>query len=174
VGPTTARIAKVVGPLIIEPGAGNVCSQQPRRFPRSLFRSSPKTPIANGPHPSAETGQPERGRPGFARDPGADSPGYGNLARYAGSPDSLELRDGVRSRKAESAPHPFVLSPSSFHILSGQRRVSSRDSPVSRRLLRLARIAGHPVDVDSISFESALSISWIRVSLTASPFCSSS
>ena len=38
----------------------------------------------------------------------------------------------------------------------------------------VARIAGHPVDVDPMSFESGLSISWINVSLTDSTSGSSS
>jgi hypothetical protein len=34
------------------------------------------------------------------------------------------------------------------------------------KLLRLARISGHPLDTASINFEPVLSISWITVSLT--------
>src|SRR5215471_5903341 len=41
--------------------------------------------------------------------------------------------------------------------------------PVSRRLLRLERIDGQPVDTALRSLESCLSIEWTTVSLTESP-----
>src|ERR1700685_2258152 len=36
---------------------------------------------------------------------------------------------------------------------SGQRRVASSDSPVSSRLLRLARIGGQPADTAAMNFD---------------------
>ena len=41
----------------------------------------------------------------------------------------------------------------------GHSRVSSNDSPVSSKLLRLARICGHPLDTASMNLEPSFSIS---------------
>jgi hypothetical protein len=46
-----------------------------------------------------------------------------------------------------------------LHASRGHSRVSSSDSPVSKRLLRLARICGHPVETASMNFEPSFSIS---------------
>jgi hypothetical protein len=54
-------------------------------------------------------------------------------------------------------------------MLFGQWRDSSNGSPVSRRLLRLERIIGHPVETAWMSFEPATSISWMSVNFTEVP-----
>ena len=54
---------------------------------------------------------------------------------------------------ADWLPHPFDIPPSG--------------SPVSRRLLRLARIFGQPPETASIIFDFGWSISWMTVSFTA-------
>src|SRR6266480_1898139 len=46
-----------------------------------------------------------------------------------------------------------------LHASRGHSRVSSNDSPVSKRLLRLARMCGHPFETASINFEPSFSIS---------------
>lgn len=70
----------------------------------------------------------------------------------------------------------FIVRPDDSNVQSRlrQRRVASSGWPVSRRLLRLARIAGQPFETISINLEPGLSISWIRVSFTMSPCGSSS
>src|SRR5262245_37834312 len=60
-----------------------------------------------------------------------------------------------------------------IYMSSGQRRVASSGAPVSRRLFRLARICGQPVDTAAMNFESGAPISCTTVSLTVSP-CGSS
>ena len=87
----------------------------------------------------------------------------------------LPLRDDGRPRNADRGPLRAVVRTQSLaetvHIPSGHLRVPSSDSPVSSRLLRLARIIGHPPETALMSFESVLSISCVTVSLTESPFC---
>ena len=46
-----------------------------------------------------------------------------------------------------------------LHASRTHSRVSSRDSPVSKRLLRLARMCGQPLDTAWMNFEPSLSIS---------------
>src|SRR5277367_680238 len=60
------------------------------------------------------------------------------------------------------------------HNFFGQLRVASSDSPVSNKLLRLARILGHPPDTASMSFDRSQSISCVIVSLIESITGSSS
>jgi hypothetical protein len=45
-------------------------------------------------------------------------------------------------------------------MLALSRKRNPNSPPVSRRLLRLARMCGHPLDTDWMNFESRLSISW--------------
>jgi hypothetical protein len=87
---------------------------------------------------------------------------------------SSRLRPNTKSRQwSQRRLLPgFDLAP--IQTPFGQRRVSTSDSPVSSRLLRLARIIGQPFDVASMNFEPGFSISWMTVSLTVSPCCSSS
>src|SRR3954454_18269877 len=90
------------------------------------------------------------------------------------SQDSLIASDLGEPTSAIVHP-PFLITVSlSTPIPFGHRRLSSSDSPVSRRLLRLARIIGHPLDTPSISFDSDFAISWTIVSLTDSLIFSSS
>src|SRR5580704_5944621 len=63
----------------------------------------------------------------------------------------------------------YSVSP---HIPSGHLRVSTSDSPVSSRLLRLDRMWGQPLETASMSFDLGWSLSWMTVSLTDSPWCS--
>ena len=56
-------------------------------------------------------------------------------------------------RSSTSRRHYACRPPTPPHIPSGQRRVSSSDSPVSSRLFRLARIIGQPPETASMSFE---------------------
>jgi hypothetical protein len=48
-------------------------------------------------------------------------------------------------------------------------RVSTSDSPVSSRLLRLARISGQPYETISMNREPGFPLSWMIVSLTDLP-----
>ena len=58
--------------------------------------------------------------------------------------------------------------------LGYQVRVSSSDSPVSSRLLRLERMVGQPLETAWMNFDCPRSISWSTVSFTVSPLGSSS
>src|SRR4030095_16531881 len=76
-------------------------------------------------------------------------------------------------------PHPMRLvfrehNGGEHHNPFGQWRVSASDSPVSSRLLRLARMCGQSLDTASINFDSGLSISGITVRFTDLPSCSCS
>jgi hypothetical protein len=66
------------------------------------------------------------------------------------------------SGSAKSGLCPLFCSASGegLHMFFGQMRLASRDSPVSSRLLRLARIIGQPFETTWIVFDSGFSISW--------------
>src|SRR5579863_2272701 len=100
-------------------------------------------------------------------------------SRISQSQQALHYRiDGqiVRIKYRKTAPEvrrTWRLAGETGQRSFGHSRVISSDSPVSSRLLRLERMAGHPLATASINFERGLSISWTIVSLTA-PFAGSS
>jgi hypothetical protein len=74
-----------------------------------------------------------------------------NLSPSVGPKPRLRWAAGSQSLEIIGSDH--------LHASRGHSRVSSSDSPVSRRLLRLARICGHPLDTAWMNFEPSLSIS---------------
>jgi hypothetical protein len=80
-----------------------------------------------------------------------------------GQADALHSAPGVDRSLRPNAGHvlksPWDLRINHLQASRGHSRVSSSDSPVSKRLLRLARICGHPVETASMNFEPSFS-SW--------------
>ena len=68
----------------------------------------------------------------------------------------LPNSDVCRCRSRQGGERPHARWHQSFLI---QRRVASSDSPVSRRLFRLARMCGQPFETASIIFDPGVSIS---------------
>src|SRR5437762_11322041 len=80
--------------------------------------------------------------------------------RFSNSNFSPSVAPGTSGQRWAEGLNPFgILRTDHLHASRGHSRVSSRDSPVSNRLLRLARMCGQPVDTASMNFEPSLSIS---------------
>jgi len=97
---------------------------------------------------------------------GGNLPRDGQLYRgVSGTGDAVSAADRDAGRVAEQSLTAGLANGGGRWPMSSY--VFRTSSPVSRRDLRLDRMRGQPPETASMSFESARSIAWVMVSLTA-------